>query len=143
MQEMLLKLATHLQALKFASHYFHNICSKVAFFSDHEFFGEVYGAADGAYDSVIERYVGLFGAGNLNLNALVQMSHDKIKSVPSQFPENHAMFGVLLQMENELNAMCNAICKSPECSEGTRQLVGDLANASEMRLYKIKRRMIK
>lgn len=143
MQEMMIKLAVHIQAMRFMSHFFHNICARVAFFSDHSFFNEHYNQMDSDYDDVIERYIGLFGSETLNLNTLISLSHEKIKSLPSQFNENHAMFNIILNLENELINMCKIICLNPNCSEGTKQMIGDIANMSEIRIYKIKRRMVK
>jgi len=37
----------------------HNTCGRVAFFADHGFFGDSYGALDDDYDSVAERLIGL------------------------------------------------------------------------------------
>lgn len=122
------------------SQHAHNLCGRVVFLQDHEFFNDSYTQASKDYDDVIERMIGLMGEKDLELNALLTEVMKELKDAPSvNVKENAIFYKYLLGLEVKL---CEAIKKqTPSSSVGTQQLIGDIANLSEGRQYKIKQRL--
>lgn len=142
MHEQLHYLASCLKAMKFFYHAAHNLVARVPFFQDHEAFGSFYEEADSDYDDVVERCIGLHGAENFNIKKVIQDACSKFQSLPAnEIGENKKFFEIGLSLEKELQLKIQNMCKLPDATEGTKQLIGDIANKSEMRSYKIKQRM--
>lgn len=144
MKELMLKLAQQLQAMKMCYHNAHHIASRVGFFADHDSLGSFYGQLDSDFDDVMERSIGLYGTEVANLGVIMQGVAAKTATCPSnRATDNSALFSHGLQLETELVGLVEAICKSPECKESTKQLISEIGNKSEMRQYKIKQRIKK
>jgi DNA-binding ferritin-like protein len=129
-------LAILLRCLQLYSHNAHNLAKGSTFFSDHDFLGELYASAESDYDSVIERMLGL--GETPNLVDVQTKAVNLLKSCP-ECSNNQACFSMILQMHKHLCAEIANISKS--ASIGTQQLIGDIANKSEMVQYKLKRRL--
>jgi DNA-binding ferritin-like protein len=129
------KLATMLRYMQFYAHVAHNLTKGPTFFADHEFLGDLYKAYENDYDSIVERCIGLGIAINLSdihLNAAKAL--DKLNLDPALF------FSNIAELEKGLRtAVDSEIIDS--VSEGTRQLLGEISNQSEMRQYKIRQRL--
>lgn len=139
MKELLIQL----RAMQMFAQSAHHLVGRVAFFSDHEFFGDAYEAHAKDYDDVAERIVGLQGEMPLELNSIIQGVVVKLQGCPSiGVKENSMYFMHQLKYEQELCAMIGNIIKMG-VSQGTAQLIGDIANASEKRIYRIKQRLKK
>jgi DNA-binding ferritin-like protein len=138
---MLKPLLVQLRAMQLFAHSAHNLVAHVPFFQDHEFFGDAYSAHEKDYDDVAERNIGLYGEMDLALAPLLAAVSAKLQSAPSVgVKENSVFFQYQLQLEMELCKLVAQIIASG-CSEGTKQLLGDICNASESRQYKIKQRI--
>lgn len=138
----MLPIIQHLRAMQLFSHHAHNLVSRVIFFADHEFLGEVYTALDGEYDSVVERLIGLKGEDSLALQPLLASVTAKLANAPSVgVKENKVFFQYLLAQEQELCKLVEVECKALGTSQGTIQLLGDIGNRSEIRQYKLKQRL--
>jgi len=61
---------------------------------------------------------------------------EKLKSMPM-----HEPFHVLLQEEKQLCTLVAHLEKHPDVTSGSKQLITEIANQSEMRCYKIKQRI--
>jgi DNA-binding ferritin-like protein len=134
------QLLVQLRAMQLFYHQAHNLAKGASFFADHEALGEFYAAAEGDYDSVIERMIGTHGPQSVDLMQIVKGVYTKLKSVPSgNVSENREYFSAGLQMEKELCSLVQSI--APSVSEGTRQMIGDIADRSEVRQYKLKQRI--
>jgi DNA-binding ferritin-like protein len=139
-QQLLLIFATQLRTIQICSHQSHNMCSKFSFFGDHEFLGSYYSEADGQYDSVAERIIGLFGALALPLSTIMSIVLDKCKIFPSSdFKDNKELFLALLKQEEELQQIGEAYIKANP-PEGCKNLVADILDKSMIRIYKLKQR---
>jgi len=138
MKELLIILRSgHLYA-----HSAHLLVSRVPFFQDHGFFGEVYAELADDYDSIAERIIGLHGESDLDLLPLIDTIHKKLKNAPSVgVKENKDFFKFQLKIEEEIYAEGDKICKDRKTTEGTRNLVADIMDRSEKRQYKIKQRI--
>jgi DNA-binding ferritin-like protein len=119
----------------------HNLCARVVFEQDHEFFASVYQAADADYDSVIERIIGTIGEQNVPSLQEIAQAIGSQSVMPEK--ENSAYYKKILALEENICARIDALCKSGQISEGTKQLIGDIANRLEVEKYKIKQRVKK
>lgn len=137
----MIQLLIHLRAMQLFAHSAHNLTARIPFFQDHEFFGEVYPQHESDYDGVAERTIGLMGEQSLALAPIIQGVLAKLQAAPSVgVKENSVFFQYQLQMEMELCKLVQATI-AQGATEGTKQMLGDICNLSEMRQYKIKRRL--
>jgi DNA-binding ferritin-like protein len=129
-------IATLLRALQLFAHRAHNDVRGDGFFADHKFFGKIYGEYEEAFDSVIERMIGLG-----EKTDIVQINSDACAD-SSKLPNNHdakRFFAVLIKSEENL---CALIKKAvPQSTDGTQNLLQGIADASEARLYLMKQRV--
>lgn len=141
MQEYLIKLASHLRTMQLFNHLVHHAVKGSSFFSDHEQLGEFYLANEKDYDSIVERFIGIMGFNQFNHGMLMMHVVQTLSELPEKFDDNKEIFIVCLTLEQHLQALCDEACKSPECTEGTKQLIGNIADMSEQREFLIKRRI--
>lgn len=125
-------LAILLRAAQFFAHNAHNLASGETFFEDHEYFGELYGAYESAYDGVIERIIGL--GDTPNLVEITVMATDKLKAMGEE-----DAFAVLMKAERDICAACDAASEGE--TSGTINFLQGLADASEQRQYKLRQRI--
>ena len=135
-------LLIQLRAMQLFYHNAHHLVARMPFFSDHEALKEFYEHLDGDYDDVAERLIGLTGSENLNLQLIILGVQDKLQQIPPSFKENSMYFEMGLKLEQELYGKVDFVIKSG-ITEGTKQLLGEILNQSEMRVYKIKQRIKK
>jgi DNA-binding ferritin-like protein len=136
----LLKTAVLLRGGQLYAHHCHNNVKGLTFSQDHDFFGDLYPAYEAAYDGCVERYIGLTGKPadtiQLGCDAL-----DLVGDLPKDCGENnHAFYQGVLHVEVALCKYIESCIKAP-MSEGTKQMLGNLADESEVRQYKIKQRL--
>ena len=132
------KLASLYRSAQFYAHNAHNAAHGITFFEDHEFLGELYGAYESAYDSLVERMIAQgepFDFNALLTNAVNGMSGLADPTVNS----NSVAFAVLQNLERALCAEIDAIIS--EQTQGSQNLLAQLADDSEMRQYKIGQRI--
>lgn len=128
-----MNLASYLRYMQFYAHIGHNVLGGATFFQDHSFLGDLYGTYEDAYDSVIERMIGLEEPLNL-----IKIHKDAVADL--EIPKSYDQaFEALLECEKELCKKIEAI--APKCSQGTMNLLADMADKSEMRQYKLKQRL--
>lgn len=138
----MLQIAICLRALQLAAHHAHNLCARMPFHQDHEYFGDLYGFAEGSYDNVIERIIGTKGEEGLQLKVILKGVYSKLDKCPDVgVKENKQFYMFLLEQCKYVNDELNSMCKSGEVSEGTRQMLGDIADKMEVHIYKIQQRV--
>ncbi len=131
--------ATLLRTLHLIGHNFHNLMTGQSFFSDHSFASEVYVAAADAYDAVIERCISLHDYGNEELKSINEEACKNMSVSTYQSPEQ--AFKTFMMIEKLL---CQALAEEMKgASEGTKNLLAQLADDSEVRQYKLKQRLAK
>jgi DNA-binding ferritin-like protein len=126
--ELFMGLAGHLRALQLFYHEKHHTAEGASFFSDHAAFGDFYAEAEGDFDSIVERAVGM---GFID----TAFAKNHMKVVPTVLALDCPK-----EMESQLCEICTLICDHEACSEGTKQMVGDIADKSEVRQYKLGQR---
>lgn len=129
------KLATVFRAAQFYAHAAHNMTKGETFFSDHDYFGDLYGAYEEAYDGIIERMIGLSMKPDINK---ITMDAAKVMAEYDYF-STAKCFTVLLETEMEICALIDKLNKN--ASLGTQNFLQGLADDSEKRQYKIGQRI--
>ena len=129
-------LAITFRAAQLYAHAAHNQLTGCSFFADHAFAGEVYGAMEDAYDSVVERAIGT--GESLELLKMNCQAADMV--LDCSLKDSEHIFGQLL--ENEISILKAIEKASKGASYGTDNLLAQLADDSEVRTYKIKQRTI-
>lgn len=130
-----------LRAMQIYSQSAHHLVKSTPFHSDHAFFGDVYESVAGDFDDVAERIVGLYGEEHLHLPAMLQSIANKLADAPCcGVEDNKVFYDYQYKLEERLKNLIKQIIASG-VSAGVEQLIGEIANKSEMRCYKIKQRM--
>jgi DNA-binding ferritin-like protein len=138
----MLQLVILFRAMQMFSHSAHLLCARTVFFQDHEFFGSVYSQAEGYFDSISERMIGLGQEEQLKLQSVIAAVGQKLAAAPSiGVKENKEYYAFLMSQCDEACKLCDSLCKSGQFSEGTKQLLGGIADELEVLKYKISRRM--
>ena len=136
---MLQKLIIYLRFKHLFTHVCHNMVSGKTFFEDHEFLGLLYSQAEGWYDDLVERSLGL--GQEVDLVDVQKKAAAYLGEVKIDFSNNEACFQVILKITKELCREIEVCVNSKTLSQGTIQLLGDIANFEEKNIYKLKRRL--
>lgn len=137
----MLQLVILFRAMQMFSHSAHLLCARTVFFQDHEFFGSVYGQAEGYFDSLSERMIGLGQEEQLKLQSVMSAVCQKLASAPCcGVKENKEYYSFLLSQAEEACKLCDQLCKG-DTSEGTKNLIAGIADELEVLKYKISRRL--
>jgi DNA-binding ferritin-like protein len=139
--EQLKKLYHYIRCMQIYYQHCHNVVAHNSFLPDHSLFGDFYDAMDIAYDNIKERCIGLHGPEYVNALEELKDCYVSLQKYPMQSKENKEFFKAALDLEQQLNQMLNILIKAEETSEGTRNLLAQLADDSEARQYKIKQRI--
>lgn len=138
----MLQLIVLFRAMQMFTHSAHLLCSRVVFFQDHDFFGEVYGQAEGWFDKVSERMIGLGQEEQLKLQTVMAAVTQKLATCPSVgVKENKEYYNHLLMYAEEACKLLEQLCKTGQLSEGTKNLLAGIADEMEVLKYKIKQRI--
>ncbi len=130
------QLAAHLRYMQLCAHNYHNLAKGSLFFADHKYLGSLYEEYEDAYDSVVERSLGL--GLPIDLVAVQKLAAGRLE--PYVQKENKESFKMLLQAEQELCGVIEQAIKSGGMTEGTKQFLGNICDQSESRQYKLKQR---
>lgn len=137
MQELLIKL----RLLQIFAQQSHNLIQSETFFGDHCFLEEVYKQTSSDYDSVAERTIGTLGDRPLHMHEILESVSKRAALLPPLASAPDVIFKALKVMEVDLCEFIEEAVRDEEVSEGTKQLIGEIANKSEMRQYKLNRRL--
>lgn len=138
------ELLAHLRAMQLFAHAAHNLVNGPSFGPDHDFFGSAYNTHESDFDNVVERVIGLYGEAHIDFAGLTMQAAQALASMKiSKKVSNEQFFEQQLAHEQSLCQQIDQLCAVKGVSEGTKQLLGNIADASEMRCYKIKQRLSK
>lgn len=129
------KIAFVFRYLQLYAHQAHNLVKGQTFFQDHDYLGALYPVYEEAYDSIIERSIGLNKPINIqkvNQAAAKELPNDASVKMPDCFKN-------LLESEKYLCQLIEQVVKGS--SQGTMNLLAGLADQSEMRQYKLQQRI--
>lgn len=130
-------LIIQLRALQFLAHRAHNVIKGSTLFEDHKFLGKLYPAYESAYDSAVERVIGL-GLEKLNI-AKVNIAAAKMSDIMPDETKPEPFFRAILKGEKDLCGMIDEAVK--KASQGTQNLLQGFADESEKRQFLIKQRL--
>lgn len=135
------QVVIQLRAMQLFYHQAHHLVHGDSFVGDHELFNKLYLELEDEYDVTAERVVSHYSPDHLNLaHILVGVSH-----ILEQLPNlneisTEEIFELSLHLEKSLCGNCASTIQQG-VTEGTRQLLGDLCNHSEIRQYKLHQRI--
>lgn len=129
-------IAILLRALQFFAHRAHNDVRGATFFSDHSFLGDLYSAYEDAFDSVVERMIGLGMKPDI---AAINSEACKMSAVSPNESDPKVLFGIILKSEEQLDDLIHK--EVPKSTDGVQNLLQGLADESEARQYKLKQRL--
>lgn len=140
-----MKLYQILFCLRSLSMYYqsaHWQCKNTVFYGDHLLFERLYGSAEGKVDTVAEKLIGVNeGADKVSAPFMIKGVYEKIKSLPFNASENSIYFKSVLKLEEELQDACKQYDAAQENSLGARNLVADIADEGQGRIYLVKQRI--
>lgn len=114
------------------------------YYADHQLLDRLYNESYARLDQIAEKIIGTSGnSAALNLNDILKKEYEIIKSLPYTPEENNAFFQAGLGLEQRILETCKVIDSSPESSVGIRNMIGDIADESESRIYLLKQRLNK
>ena len=133
----LTKLITLFRQAYLLAHHAHHSASGPTFFADHEFLGTLYSTYEAAYDSLVERSIGLGSPVN---EILVN------KEAVAAYADCARECKTTDQWLTELKTLESAIRKAvkslmPDATDGAQNLLQGLADDSEARTYKLTQRL--
>lgn len=128
------ELASQLRAMQLYAHACHNVVSGPHFLDYHDFFGELYPAYEKDYDSVVERGIGLGMFSNVT--QITAQAAQLFAKENYSLQEAQYMFHTLLKMERAVCTMVKDYYS--KSTPGTQQLLGNIADMSEVRQYKLR-----
>jgi DNA-binding ferritin-like protein len=131
------KVLVLLRTLQLYGQNAHNLAKGKSFFADHDAMADFYSAAAADYDMVVERMIGC------DMEVDLVKVHKNVCGYLEKLPhnvENEKALEYIMALEKKLCAEVEKECKK-SVSEGTRQLIGEVANKSESRQYKMKQRL--
>lgn len=127
-------LATLFREAQFFAHAAHNLVSGPQFFADHDFLGGLYETYEAAYDTLVERSIGL-GKPIDPLSVTLKAAEKADERTVS----NKTIFSELLQLEEAIRDEIDSQL-SFDVSHGVSNLLEGMADESEARTYKIQQR---
>jgi DNA-binding ferritin-like protein len=138
----MLELAVLLKCLNMYSHKAHHVVARAVFLQDHEFLAEIYSKADSDYDNVIERFIGLNSTEALDEQSVLSQAVQKCGTYPLKgVKENKDLLVSCLKQIQEINGKIEVLCKASGTTQGTIQMIGDIADKNEVLIYKLKQRV--
>jgi DNA-binding ferritin-like protein len=138
----MIELSALLRTLQLYAHHAHHIVARIVFLQDHEILAEIYTKAESDYDDVIERIIGTRGEEGLDESKILLHVAQKIAKLPMKdVKENKEVLKVCLDLIQEINAKIEPLCKDPKTSQGTIQMIGNIADKNEVLVYKLKQRI--
>lgn len=130
----MIELAILYRTLNLYAHHAHNLTKGATFFEDHSFFGDLYNTADDYYDAIIERFIGT-ESDDIDLCEIIKEAHSLLENCDDKY------FETCLILINEIIKHIDSISKSGKISVGTQNLVQGQADALEVTVYKLKRKL--
>jgi DNA-binding ferritin-like protein len=129
------ELAIALRASQLYAHQAHNLTTGCNFQQDHATFAAFYDGYEKAYDDVVERIIGL--TGTCDITSITRSACDVVEK--SKFRDAKTAYSVLLATEKSILTICDSANK--KASLGTQNLIQQIADDAEKRMYIIQRRL--
>ena len=121
-------------------HNCHHLTKGCSFFSDHEFFNTAYTALDSNYDRLSERYIAEYGVKAFETGTIITKIQEDLIEYKIETFDCKLMFDNALKLEKKYQQELQTLDKT--ASLGLKNLIGDLAEQSDVRIYKIQQRIM-
>lgn len=128
------------RVLQLYYHNCHNLISGEGFFTDHEFFGASYPRLESDYDRLTEYYICAFGPKAFETKLISKAINEALEKIEVEEMSAKEMYKQAVKFEQKFYKELGAVDK--EASIGLRNLVGDLAEQIDVRMYKINQRLV-
>jgi len=125
-----------LRCMNLFYHDCHNNTTGISFVGDHELFKDFYEGLETDYDDLVERFLGLGEMEKIKSFEIIDTLKELLNKLSDVSEKN--VFMVSLHLEENLRSMLQEIDKT--ATIGTRNLIGTIADKSEVRSYKLKQR---
>lgn len=138
---MFAELLARLRTLEMFYKTAHWTAKNSVFYGDHQLFDRLSDEAGEHIDAVAEKSIGVTGSVDaVNLQKHLALVSQMCAQLPSNAPENVAFAKSALPLEQSLLEFCKAADAS-DATLGTKNLVQDIADAAEGRIYLLKQRI--
>lgn len=127
------------RVLQMYYHYCHNLVTGPTFTQDHGMFGDFYDQAESDYDSLVEYMIATLGNKSLETKAVNQILMKELSGIPVEGMSAEQMFLKGLELEEELYEALEQL--DAKGTIGLKTLVGDVAQKSDGRRYKVQQRL--
>lgn len=131
--------------LKATSEYYktgHWQVKNTIYYADHQLLDRLASESGARLDQIAEKIIGTTGnVALLNLSDVLKKQYEMIKSLPYTPEENSAFFQAGMGLEQKILDLCKSLDAAPETSVGVRNLLGDIADESEGRIYLLRQRL--
>ena len=144
MKDIFLKLLSCLRSKSIFYQHIHWTSKNVVSFQDHLLAERLYNAVEDEIDPVAEKAMGICKDPSVvDPNIITAMVAEKLKLVPMFGKENGEMFKSALTMEQEFIKYCTDYSKIPGVSLGVQNMLADMADHAEGRVYLLQQRITK
>lgn len=143
MKDLFINLLAHLRSLSLYYQTAHWSVKTSLFYQDHLLLERLYGEVGGEIDAVAEKAVGLTDCDAVHLPISLKKVYEKVKNLPQKPTDNSDFFKSALQLEQELITLCTTSESMEGVSLGLKNMLADLADNAEGRVYLIKQRLNK
>jgi len=129
-------------ALRVLQLYYHNahlLVKGPTFLSDHNLLSEFYKGIELEFDSLSEYMIATLGTNSYDTVAIANILSEKLAMLGPAYNDTTMMYSVALQLEQELQA--TLIELNSQATLGLQNLIGAIAEASDIRKYKIQQRV--
>lgn len=140
---MFRELLSHLYALEFFYKTAHWTVKTPLFYGDHLLFDRLSEEASKRIDQVAEKGIGITqDLSVVHLPTLLKSIFNLVKDLSFSNKDNAKFFEESLKLENTFISFCKKFNKSQEATLGTQNLIQDLVDEAEGRVYLIKQRIL-
>lgn len=134
-----LKVVIAARTLQLYYHYCHNLSTGSTFMQDHEEFKTNYTQAEADYDVVVEYMIANLGNESFDTKTINQVLAGVLSSYQIESMTADKMFEIALKLEKDYQQVVANLEKN--ASLGLKNALGDVAQASDVRIYKIQQRL--
>lgn len=139
---MLQDVLVYLKALTEYYKTAHWQCKGQSFYEDHLLLDRLSSEASVSIDTVAEKMLGIgVNPESLNLPEILKKQYEIVKGLPYNSPEGLDYFQAATMCENKLLEICKTIDSSSQSSVGVKNLVAQIADDTEGRIYLLKQRL--
>ena len=136
------ELLVLLRSMQLFAHAAHNLVNGPSFAPDHAFFGDAYTQHETDFDDLVERIIGKYGEQHVQFAEITMQAAKALSSMDvSAQVSNEEFLQQQLAHEQQMCSMIDSLCAAKGVSEGTKQMLGNMADLSEVRQYKLKQRL--